>query len=323
MSYKVARRVRESSTVEGGAHAVLVAIADAAHEDGVLADPRVTVADIAHSARVSPRTAKRAFGTLTQADELLYFRGTGAGRVGVFGVLVGLGPDDRERVYEAAWTRVAIHGGRFDLLDAGTHQTDPKGCRGVTLFTGRKGDTVTKKGVVVSPFFSYKGFFPVSRYPEEERAGGGKMPSADVSPAESTGPAVLSGHQLELFQQLVGLGVYDAPAQALVMAEDPEHLAQAIEAGRLLRARGNTPHLGAAVVRMARGQQPLPAVAPPAALPRPAPEPPPPPVVASPVDWDALAAETGWRLDPTLAARAAGGPALRSLPDRPATDPSS
>ena len=140
-------------------------------------------------------------------------------------------------------------------------------------------------------------------------------------PQQSTAPAALTGHQLELFQQLVGLGVYDAPAQALVMAEDPDHLAQAIEAGRLLRARGNTPHLGAAVVRMARGQQPLPAAPVLAAAPRPEPEPPPPPVAASPVDWDALAAETGWRLDPVAAARAAGGPSLRSLPDRPATDP--
>ena len=82
-------------------------------------------------------------------------------------------------------------------------------------------------------------------------------------------PLVLTETQAEHRRRLGALGVFDGPAQRIVSTMAPAWVLQVVRAGEHLQRRGKTRDLGAIVVAIADGKQPLPAIDPPTAVPRP------------------------------------------------------
>lgn len=287
VSYKVVDRVFEHSAASGADRLALVAVAHRAHQDGVLADPRWGVAELAAMADIDPKTFGRAAKRLATRGEMVYLSAPGRDRVPVCGVTVGLDEADAAEVIRAAERHAARLGGRFMVYVAepvaaalglaweGAEVPAPELAKWGRLVTiswdgarkngdgsSRNGDIWSRNGDGSSPFPSYKGFFPVSRSPEYNNntageSGGGGGSSAPPSGSVPPRPEPLTPDESRARDGLLALGVYEIPAERIARME-PAWVSRVLAAGRAMQRRGQTKALGAVVVAMADGKQPLP-----------------------------------------------------------------
>ena len=249
MSWKVTRRVFERSRSEYSDRLVLLAVADRGRDDSVLAEHGFGRDELAAYANVSVTTYKKSVRSLCEMGELAVFRKVGRGGLTAYGVLAGLDERGVDAVYEVLWTRAAQLGGTHEIMDQTTLREWEKGVTSCPLYTGRKGSHLGGKGSGSDPFFSYVGFFSVSRSKEEGGPGDSRGKAASVTDFDET--------RRSAYRQLVGLEVYPALAEELVGTLTLDELAIAIRSGQQLRAQGQR-SVGGYVVQIARGQRPAP-----------------------------------------------------------------
>lgn len=277
MSERVTARVYQSSQSTGADRLVLFALAHRAWGDGCCLRDRQ---DLEDGAGVSTRQWNRSMLALALADEVLYLRSVGRGARPVVGILCGLPESDRVAVARRAWHLAVTEGRDFDHVDARTLRAETDEAYSVPL-PRRLANPKPGQGVLFSPVQNpdsssgyrdrLSGFSPYTVFPTPDKE---QQHTREETEGErrAAAPLRLTPDQAAARQALLGLGVFDRPAERIVTTMAPDWVREVILAGRHLQRRGRTSGLGGLVVRMADGLDPLPALDPvpsvPASVPR-------------------------------------------------------
>jgi len=181
MSIKVMSRVWESSSQEGSALLLLLAIADHANDDGVCWP---SVDRLAERARVGERWARRTLRRLEEAGEIIAVRGTGRGNTNVYLVTIGM---SEQEIRDTLVRRVGVDPQHAGALASRAVQAREKPALEAPISETKKGASSTKKGassVQKGGLQTPQNHHEPSRTVSSGAAGAARQPSADSETAD-------------------------------------------------------------------------------------------------------------------------------------------